>query len=227
MRTLVEYAAGVVTLVLLTLAVMVGVLATDRTVLRPRHRVLLQPVHSALSVLAVGAVVLHVVSMIAKGYASTLDVLLPFLGGRSFEVGMGALALYLMVSVFWTGLIRARFAGSGRPWLWRVLHSGAYAAWPIALYHGFEAGRAAAAWVELSYFACALAVVATLLARLAGLFARKRGARPTRYVRLLDESTQLRSTPTVRPDRGRTARTPDVDSFDDGDYWAQLRGTAT
>ncbi|MEV4535920.1 hypothetical protein AB0J82_19060 [Asanoa sp. NPDC049518] len=123
---LVEYAAGVATLLLLTLSVLAGVLATDRTVLQVRHRVLLQPVHSALSVLAVGAVVLHVVSMIAKGYATTLDLLLPSLGGRSFEVGMGALATYLMVSVFWTGLIRARFAGSGRPWLWRVLHSG----WP-------------------------------------------------------------------------------------------------
>ncbi|OKI54669.1 hypothetical protein [Micromonospora sp. CB01531] len=178
---LVEYYAGVLTLVLLTLTVMAGVFATDRIVLRNRHRVLLQSVHRTLGILAVGAVVLHVMSMITEGHTSAVGVMLPFLGGGGLAVGLGALAVYLMVSVLWTGLIRARFAGSDRPWLWRVLHSGAYISWPAALLHGLDSGRPAAAWVVHSYLGCVLAVVVALLVRLVGSFARSRD-RSTSYV---------------------------------------------
>src|SRR5205085_4535756 len=44
-RWLLEYYAGVFTLVALSIAVMVGLIATDRMVLTIRHRILLQAAH--------------------------------------------------------------------------------------------------------------------------------------------------------------------------------------
>ena len=34
-------------------------------------------------------------------------------------LGLGTIAGYLMATVLWTGVARARFAGNARPWVWR------------------------------------------------------------------------------------------------------------
>ncbi|SCG72898.1 hypothetical protein [Micromonospora siamensis] len=161
-----EFFAGVVALVSLSLTVMMGLLATDRLVLQIRHRVLLQSAHRATGVLGVAGLVFHVITKIAIGRAGPTDAVLPFLGGRGLYVGLGTVAAFLMVSVLWTGVIRARFAGVGPKWVWRSLHSMAYLSWPFALLHGLNAGRAAKSWVVLSYLACVLLVVVALLVRL-------------------------------------------------------------
>ncbi|SCF44400.1 hypothetical protein GA0070564_11083 [Micromonospora mirobrigensis] len=161
-----EFFAGVVALVSLSLTVMMGLLATDRLVLQIRHRVLLQSAHRATGVLGVAGLVFHVITKIAIGRAGPTDAVLPFLGGRGLYVGLGTVAAFLMVSVLWTGVIRARFAGVGPKWVWRSLHSMAYLSWPFALLHGLNAGRAAKSWVVLSYLACGLLVVVALLVRL-------------------------------------------------------------
>ncbi|SCL16973.1 hypothetical protein GA0070616_1170 [Micromonospora nigra] len=161
-----EFFAGVIALVSLSLTVMMGLLATDRLVLLIRHRVLLQSAHRATGILGVAGLVFHVITKIASGRAGPTDALVPFVGGRGIYVGLGTVAALLMVSVLWTGLIRARFAGVGPKWLWRVLHSTAYASWPFAIVHGLNAGRPATSWVTLSYLACVLLVVVALLVRL-------------------------------------------------------------
>ncbi len=161
-----EFFAGVIALVALSITVMLGLLATDRLVLMIRHRVLLQSAHRATGVLGVAGLVVHVITKVATGRAGSTDAVLPFVSGRGLYVGLGTVAGLLMVSVLWTGVIRARFAGVGPKWLWRTLHSAAYAAWPFAIFHGLNAGRPAAAWVTLSYLACALLVVLALLVRL-------------------------------------------------------------
>ncbi|WP_433686909.1 hypothetical protein ACQP0I_24300 [Micromonospora carbonacea] len=161
-----EFFAGVVALVSLSLTVMMGLLATDRLVLRIPHRVLLQSAHRATGILGVAGLVFHVITKIAIGRAGPTDALVPFIGGRGLYVGLGTVASFLMVSVLWTGIIRARFVGVGPKWFWRGLHSMAYLAWPFALFHGLNAGRPAASWVTLSYFACVLLVVLALMVRL-------------------------------------------------------------
>ncbi|SCG44923.1 ferric reductase-like transmembrane domain-containing protein [Micromonospora humi] len=160
-----EFFAGVVTLVSLSLTVMLGLLATDRLVLLIRHRVLLQSAHRATGVLGVVGLVFHVITKIAIGRAGPTDVVVPFVGGNGLYVGLGTVAALLMVGVLWTGLVRVRFAGVGPKWFWRSLHSMAYVSWPFALFHGLNAGRAAAGWVVLSYLACVLLVVVALLVR--------------------------------------------------------------
>ncbi|MGI5523140.1 hypothetical protein ACQEUX_19730 [Micromonospora sp. CA-259024] len=168
-----EFFAGVIALVSLSLTVMLGLLATDRLVLRISHRVLMQSAHRATGVLGVAGLGFHVLTKIATGRAAATDALVPFVGGRGLYVGLGTVAALLMVSVIWTGIIRARFAGVGPKWLWRTLHSTAYLAWPFAVLHGLNAGRAAASWVVLSYLGCILLVVLALLVRLSVTIGRR------------------------------------------------------
>ncbi|MFC8847186.1 MULTISPECIES: hypothetical protein [unclassified Micromonospora] len=161
-----EFFAGVIALVSLSLTVMMGLLATDRLVLLIRHRVLLQSAHRATGILGVAGLVFHIITKIAIGRAGPTDALVPFIGGRGLYVGLGTVASFLMVSVLWTGIIRARFVGVGPKWFWRALHSMAYLSWPFALVHGLNAGRPAKSWVTLSYLACVLLVVVALMVRL-------------------------------------------------------------
>ncbi|MBF9134970.1 hypothetical protein I0C86_39520 [Plantactinospora sp. S1510] len=174
MFVFIVFFAGPVTLVSLSLTVMAGLVATDRIVLLIRHRVLLQSAHRSLGIIAVIALVLHVLTKITAGHISTSKALLPFVSGAGVYVGLGTVAGVLMVSVLWTGLVRVRFAGIGKPWLWRALHSVSYAAWPIALVHGLQAGRAAATWVTVSYLLCVALVAGALLIRLSVSLGRKR-----------------------------------------------------
>ncbi|WP_328419126.1 hypothetical protein OG470_36120 [Micromonospora sp. NBC_00389] len=168
-----EFFAGVIALVALSLTVMLGLLATDRLVLRISHRVLLQSAHRAFGVLGVAGLAFHVLTKIATGRAAPTDALVPFVGGGGLYVGLGTVAALLMVSVIWTGIIRARFAGIGPKWLWRALHSTAYVAWPFAVLHGLNAGRVANSWVVLSYLGCILLVVLALLVRLSVTVGRR------------------------------------------------------
>ncbi|WP_233512710.1 hypothetical protein [Micromonospora deserti] len=168
-----EFFAGVIALVALSLTVMMGLLATDRLVLLIRHRVLLQSAHRATGILGVAGLVVHVITKIATGRAAGTDAVVPFVGGRGLYVGLGTVAALLMVSVLWTGVIRARFAGVGPKWLWRTLHSAAYLSWPFAIIHGLNAGRPPQPWVVVSYVACLLLVVLALLVRLSVSLGRR------------------------------------------------------
>ncbi|MEV2238738.1 ferric reductase-like transmembrane domain-containing protein [Micromonospora sp. NPDC049891] len=168
-----EFFAGVIALVALSLTVMMGLLATDRLVLLIRHRVLLQSAHRATGILGVAGLGFHVITKIASGRAGVTDAAVPFVGGRGLYVGLGTIAALLMVSVLWTGIIRARFADVGPKWVWRALHSLAYVSWPFAIFHGLLAGRPPATWVGLSYFACVVLVVLALMVRLSVTLQRR------------------------------------------------------
>ena len=174
-----DYFAGVFTLLSLTAAVVCGLAATDRLVLSIRQRVAMQSVHRATSVAALGFLVTHIAVKVAEQDASPLTAILPFGGGATFAVSLGTIAADLLVLTAATGAVRGRFAGSRRPWLWRVLHGGAYACWPIALAHGLTAGRAAAVWVLWSYGLCAAMVGLALLIRLLGAAGRGSARRRT------------------------------------------------
>jgi DMSO/TMAO reductase YedYZ heme-binding membrane subunit len=175
-----EFYGGVFTLVTMSLTVMIGLLATDRLILQPRQRVWLQSGHRTLGILSVVFLVFHVLTKVSEGRATALGSAVPFLGGVAtgqsvIYVGLGPVAAYLMVAVLWTGLVRRRFAGVGKPWVWRAMHSVAYLSWPIAMLHGLGAGRPPATWVTLSYLACGIVVAIALLLRLS-MGRRKRGA---------------------------------------------------
>ncbi|MGC0314718.1 hypothetical protein [Kitasatospora acidiphila] len=165
MMAFLDYFAGVFTLLSLTAVVVCGLAATDRLVLTARLRVAVQSVHRASAVAALGFLAIHVAVKIAERHAGPQTAVVPFTGGTALAVSLGTVASDLLVLVAATGVLRGRFAGSRRPWLWRVLHSTAYACWPIALAHGLTAGRQAHAWVLWGYGLCAAVVALALLVR--------------------------------------------------------------
>jgi len=146
-----QFYAGVFTLVSLSLTVIAGLVATDRVLLLARHRMWIQSVHRSLGIIAITFLVLHIGTEVAASRVGLLGALIPFTSAP-VTVGIGTIAAYFMVTVMWTGIVRARFAQNGRAWLWRPLHALAYLAWPVALAHGLSAGRPAAVWVMASYF---------------------------------------------------------------------------
>jgi hypothetical protein len=170
-----EFYMGVLSLVSLSITVMLGLVATDRMVLSVRQRVLMQSAHRTTGVIAVSALFVHVMTKLAVQRIGVIDLFIPFLArNQTLYVGLGTTAGFFMVSVLWTGIIRARFAGRGKPWMWRSLHSVAYLSWPIALLHGLNAGRAAAGWVIVSYIVCVLFVLVALAVRLSVSLGRRK-----------------------------------------------------
>lgn len=79
-----------------------------------------------------------------------------------------------MIVVLVTGLLRARFAASRWPCLWRSVHVLAYAVWPLAVLHGLLAGRTPKAWVDLSYAVCGGVILLAVASRLPRLVHERR-----------------------------------------------------
>ncbi|MEV6932507.1 hypothetical protein AB0M46_49555, partial [Dactylosporangium sp. NPDC051485] len=164
---------GVFTLVSLTLTVIVGLVATDRIVLVARHRVWVQSVHRTLGIVAIACLGLHIGTELVAGRVGVFGALVPFTTAP-FGIGVGSLAAYLMVLIMWTGIVRGRFAQNGRPWLWRPLHAVAYLCWPVALWHGLNAGRPPAVWVTASYLLLAFLTTVALGLRVSAEANRRR-----------------------------------------------------
>ena len=177
-----EFYAGVFTLVSLTLTVIAGLVATDRILLMARHRMWVQSIHRTFGVVAVSCLVLHVATEVAGGRVSAIGAAVPFVAAR-FEIGIGTLAAYLMLTVMWSGIVRARFASPEKAWMWRPLHATAYLSWPVALWHGLNTGRPAAVWVTASYLVLVLFTLVALGLRLSAERSHRSRAR------LLDRTT--------------------------------------
>jgi DMSO/TMAO reductase YedYZ heme-binding membrane subunit len=172
--TSLDFYAGVLCLVTISLTVMGGVLATDRTVLRPRHRVRAQLWHRAVGLSAVGFLVVHVTLRVVEGHIRPLDLAVPFLADqRIVAVGLGTVAAQLMILLAVTGVARGRFAYGSRPVVWRAIHATAYLCWPVALAHGLQAGRSPRPWVILGYAACIALVLLALLVRVFATWRRR------------------------------------------------------
>jgi DMSO/TMAO reductase YedYZ heme-binding membrane subunit len=157
--------SGVLALVALTTAVGVGVVATDRIVMTPGHRVIAQAVHRAVSFGALAFLITHIVLEILAHRSHVIDAVVPFLAqGRRFYIGLGTIASDLVVVLIITGIARGRFA-SRRPGTWRAIHAVAYLMWPLSIVHGLLAGRKAHPYVDWSYGACVALVALALMIR--------------------------------------------------------------
>jgi sulfoxide reductase heme-binding subunit YedZ len=157
--------SGVVALLLLTAAVLLGVLAAVRWRGERWPRFAVTGAHRNLTLLAIVFVVLHVVTTVADGYApiGLKDAVVPFASPyRPVWVGLGAVAFDLLLALVATSLLRARIA----PRLWRAVHWLAYAAWPVALLHSLGTGSDARfGWMAALGIGCLIAVSLAVLAR--------------------------------------------------------------
>ncbi|MFJ4780035.1 hypothetical protein [Streptomyces sp. NPDC088762] len=162
-----DFGAGVLSLVSLTATVLWGLVATDRVLLGPGHRLLAQGVHRGLAVAGLGFLALHIWVKVAEQRTTAAAAVVPFTdGGQPVLIGLGTLAGYLFVSVAVSGAVRSVFATKSRSLWWRALHFGAYPAWGASLVHGLKAGRPGGAWVTAGYALCLIGVAIVLALRL-------------------------------------------------------------
>jgi DMSO/TMAO reductase YedYZ heme-binding membrane subunit len=146
------YYAGVFALIGLTASVGVGLIATDRIVMTPGHRVMAQAVHRAVSFGALAFLIIHIVTEILAQRAHIIDGFVPFLSPfRTFYIGLGTIASDLIVLLIVTSIIRKRFTAHGKAWRWRAIHYSAYVAFVFGVLHGLLGGRPGKPYVDWSY----------------------------------------------------------------------------
>jgi len=158
-------ASGIVTLVLLTATMVLGLVTTNRARSRRWPGFAQQEIHRRISLLAMVFLAIHVLTSVLDTFVSIpwASVLIPFTSSYDrFWVGVGTLSLDLMVAVLVSSLLRARL----KPGTWRGLHWLAYLSWPVALAHTFGMGTdAGEPWVIALGALCVLSVGAALIWR--------------------------------------------------------------
>lgn len=183
-------ATGAVSLILFTVAVVVGILTAGRSAVAGLPRAGGQRLHRSLSLVAIAFLTVHIVTAIVDGYVDITwwDVVVPFAAGYDpFWVGLGTVAVDLLIAIGITSALRRHLPLL----LWRAVHLTAYAMWPIALLHGWgvAGGDGRQDWLIIIEIACTVCVLAALGDRL----------RPDRH----PDTTARRAARVVHP-RART-----------------------
>jgi hypothetical protein len=144
--------AGVFALIALCAAVGLGLVATDRMVLNPGHRVLVQSAHRAASFGALVFLVIHIVTEILAQRVHVIDAFVPFLSPfKTFYIGLGTISSDLILLLVITGVLRKRFTAHGKAWRWRAIHYTSYVAFVFGVWHGLLGGRPGKPYVDWSY----------------------------------------------------------------------------
>jgi predicted ferric reductase len=156
---------GAVALLLLTVAVVLGVIDVRRWSTPRWPRFVVDSLHRNVSLLAMAFLGVHVLTSVLDSFApiSLLDAFIPFAGSyRPFWLGLGAVSLDLLLAVTITSLLRQRMGFA----TWRAIHWLTYASWPIALLHGFGTGSdVKATWLLGLSVACLMLVLAAVVVR--------------------------------------------------------------
>jgi sulfoxide reductase heme-binding subunit YedZ len=176
--------SGLVTLVLLTVVVALGIGARSGRTAFGLPRFAVNLLHRNAALLAVVMLTGHLVSLLFDPYAQLrlFDLVLPFAGRyRPLWQGLGTLAFDLILAIVATSLLRRRIGAR----VWRVVHWSAYLCWPVALLHGLGTGTDNGTWWlwTVAMF-CVAVVVAAVGWRLSPSFARfpQRAARRARVL---------------------------------------------
>jgi predicted ferric reductase len=158
-------ATGTVALLLLTAAVVLGVVDVRRWSAPAWPRFVIDSLHRNVSLLAMVFLVLHVITSVLDGFApiALSDAIIPFAGAyRPFWLGLGAVSFDLLVAVIATSLLRAHIGVA----TWRAVHWLVYASWPIALLHTLGTGSDVNhTWQLVVSLACAAAVIVAVVLR--------------------------------------------------------------
>ena len=154
-------ATGLVTLLLLTVSVLLGLLTAGRFQGGRWPRFLTQGLHANVSLLVLVFLTLHVASTVLDTYTSIslAAAFLPFASSyKPVWLSLGAVALDLLVALVATSLLRGRLGYRA----WRRVHWIAYACWPVAVAHGLGIGTdRSATWVIGLTLGCVVSVAAT------------------------------------------------------------------
>ena len=157
-------ASGITAWGLLTAVVIWGILLKTRLLGRLASPQALLVMHRWLSALALTFLALHLGLLLIDPvvHFTPLQILVPFTAPwEPLAVGLGTIALWMLIPVSVVGRIRQRLGKAGNTWFRRT-HLIAYAAWPVATMHYVLAGTDA-----LTQWSIGLLIAATTLIVLA------------------------------------------------------------
>jgi methionine sulfoxide reductase heme-binding subunit len=154
--------SGVVSLLLSTAVVCLGLLTVVRWHSPSWPRFLTTEVHRTTALLSLAFLGVHIATAVLDPFTSLglVAAVVPFASSyRPVAVGLGVVATDLVLALVITSLLRDRLGHRA----WRAVHWLAYGAWPLAVVHGFTAGSDAfAPWMLAIEIACVVAVVLAL-----------------------------------------------------------------
>lgn len=169
--------SGLVALVLLTLSMVLGIVTSVRWSSQRWPRFALQLVHRNVSLLVVVFIALHVSTVVVDGFAPIgwKDAVIPFTSGyRAIWLGLGAIALDIVLALTITSLVRHRIGHR----TWRAIHWLAYLCWPLTVVHGLASGTdAKLGFVVVTNVVCVGAVIIAVWWRIAADWPDELGAR--------------------------------------------------
>lgn len=158
-------ATGIVSLVMLTGVVVLGVAVQKHGRLPGLPRFAVVGLHRSISLLSVAFLAIHIVSAVADSYVTIrlTDAIVPFVA--SYEplwLGLGTVAFDLILALIVTSLLRARIGH--RTWRW--VHWLAYLSWPVAVAHSLGSSPdMQSGWLLGLGAGCILAIAAALVWR--------------------------------------------------------------
>ena len=167
-------AGGMLSFVLLTASVVLGLLLSNRASLKRWPRFALEDVHRFVGLLAGGFILIHVGALLVDSYLpfSLANVLVPGTAPyRPLAVAAGVISAELLVAL----AVANRYRQSLSYGFWRRTHYLNFGVWILASLHGLFAGTdTGSAWALAMYL-----VAATLVAGLsAGRFVAPEPRRP-------------------------------------------------
>jgi sulfoxide reductase heme-binding subunit YedZ len=193
-------ATGVVTLLLFTAVMLLGLMVTRQGKLPGLPGFAVTSLHRNLSLLGLAFIVVHVLTAVVDGYVRIplASAVIPFASGyERFWLALGAVALDLIIVLILTSLVRRRLP---RRW-WRAVHLLAYLSWPVALAHCLGAGTDLRhGWLLDMALICAFLVLAAAAWRLAA--AARQVPRAARVAAVFTQHAEHSRRP------GRAARGP-------------------
>jgi methionine sulfoxide reductase heme-binding subunit len=167
-------AGGMLSFVLLTASVVLGLLISNKASLKRWPRFALEDVHRFVGLLAGGFILIHVGALLVDSYMpfSLANVLVPGTAPyRPLAVAAGVISAELLVAL----AIANRYRKSLSYAFWRRTHYLNFVVWTLAFVHGLTAGTdTGSAWALALYL-----VAASLVAGLtAGRFVAPDPSRP-------------------------------------------------
>lgn len=159
-------ATGMVSLLMLTAAVVLGAANGGRVTVTGWPRFAVAALHRNLSLITVVFLAVHIATAIIDPYAGIqwISAVVPFVSQyEPFWLGLGTVAFDLLVALVVSSLARPRIDAR----LWRAIHWVAYVCWPVAVIHGLGIGGADSrlVWVRMVTGACVGAVAVAVLWR--------------------------------------------------------------
>jgi predicted ferric reductase len=195
-------ATGMVTMVLFTIVVALGTFVANRIGGAIIGRFEINELHRSVSIIAVVFLAIHVVTTVADSYVPTgvISIFVPMTSEyKRVAVGLGAVALDLILAVWISSLLKVRIANT----TWRFIHWFSWLGFATSIVHAFLSGTdSRKGWGLILIVVCSSVVFASAVWRYLG--------RPTRAAgrtALSPLAPQGGAPPSLRPTSRRLGTT--------------------